>query len=368
MAKDTFYFSHDYNSRADEKIKLLIRRHGLLGYGIFWAIIEDLYNNANALRTDYEGIAFDLRVDVDVVKSVVNDFDLFIIKEDFFGSFSVQRRLEERKAKSKKASDSANYRWSKLKDDANALRTHCERNAIKERKGKEIKENTTTTRAHVCANAPSEVVVVEKWNKTKNLIHATKNKALVSDIQLLLKDFDIGTIEKAIEYCDNTPSLNGSSKSNFRAMLSWFVKKENFTRIVDSISASKIVTDEDRRAVAERKRLIVDDMNKLYSEKMNNIKVKIHKEFDFKEVDILNRTPLTAEEQKQEDEKYKLYNEKVEQTINEQNKRLNEKLAIMRSWLHNKMTNEQGENYNRDEYDFRELEEQRKIINCFGKL
>ena len=103
MAKDTFYFSHDYNPRADEKIKLLIRKHGFLGYGIFWAIIEDLYNNANALRTDYEGIAFDLRVDTNIVKSVINDFDLFIIKDDFFGSLSVQRRLEDRNEKSKKA-------------------------------------------------------------------------------------------------------------------------------------------------------------------------------------------------------------------------------------------------------------------------
>ena len=140
MAKDTFYFSHDYNSRADEKIKLLIRSHGILGYGTFWAIIEDLYNNANALRTDYEGIAFDLRIDTNIVKSVINDFDLFIIKDDFFGSLSVQRRLDDRNAKSKKASNSANYRWSKQKDDANAMRTQCERNAIKERKGKEIKE------------------------------------------------------------------------------------------------------------------------------------------------------------------------------------------------------------------------------------
>ena len=141
MAKDTFYFSHDYNSRADEKIKLLIRKHGVLGYGTFWAIIEDLYNNANALRTDYEGIAFDLRVDENIVKSVINDFDLFIIKDDFFGSLSVQRRLEERNEKSKKASDSANYRWSKQKNDANAMRTQCDSNAIKERKGKEIKES-----------------------------------------------------------------------------------------------------------------------------------------------------------------------------------------------------------------------------------
>ena len=145
MAKDTFYFSHDYNSRADEKIKLLIRKHGILGYGTFWAIIEDLYNNANAMRTDYEGIAYDLRVDTNIVKSVINDFDLFIIKDDFFGSLSVQRRLDDRNAKSKKASNSANYRWSKSKDDANAMRTQCDSNAIKERKGNEIKESKQIT-------------------------------------------------------------------------------------------------------------------------------------------------------------------------------------------------------------------------------
>jgi uncharacterized phage protein (TIGR02220 family) len=135
--KDTFYFSHDYNARADEKIKLLIRKHGIQGYGIYWSIIEDLYNNANALRMDCEGIAFDLRVDEKVVKSIIEDFDLFIIEGEDFGSMSVQRRLDERDAKSRKARDSAKKRWNK---DANALPTHSERNAIKERKGKESKE------------------------------------------------------------------------------------------------------------------------------------------------------------------------------------------------------------------------------------
>ena len=160
MAKDTFYFSHDYNPRADEKIKLLIRRHGILGYGTFWAIIEDLYNNANALRTDYEGIAFDLRIDTNIVKSVINDFDLFIIKDDFFGSLSVQRRLDERNEKSKKASDSANYRWSKQKDDANAMRTQCDSNAIKERKGKEIKEIKIIDLSFLQKDF---IPIVEKW-------------------------------------------------------------------------------------------------------------------------------------------------------------------------------------------------------------
>jgi cell fate (sporulation/competence/biofilm development) regulator YlbF (YheA/YmcA/DUF963 family) len=136
MSKDTFYFSHDYNSRNDEKIKFLIRKHGLLGYGLFWSIIEDLYNNANALRTDYEGIAYDYRIDVSIVTSVINDFDLFVFDAEHFGSLSVQKRIDERDSKSVKARESAHKRWT----NANAMQSQCEGNAIKERKGKEINE------------------------------------------------------------------------------------------------------------------------------------------------------------------------------------------------------------------------------------
>jgi len=135
---DTYYFSHDYNARNDEKIKRLIRKHGLAGYGCFWAIIEELYMNANALQMDYEGIAFDLRADKTMVESIVNDFELFVFDGDKFGSLSVQNRLEQRAKKSNTARESAYKRWNK---DANALQTHSEGNAIKESKGKEKKES-----------------------------------------------------------------------------------------------------------------------------------------------------------------------------------------------------------------------------------
>ncbi|MES2395887.1 MAG: Lin1244/Lin1753 domain-containing protein [Bacteroidota bacterium] len=139
MAKDTFYFSHDYNARNDSKIKKLLSKHGYPGYGMFWAIIEDLYNNANALPTDYDSIAFDLRTTSEVIKSLINDFDLFVIDADHFGSLSVERRLNERNDKSVKARESALNRWNKIKADANALRTQSECNAIKDSIGKESK-------------------------------------------------------------------------------------------------------------------------------------------------------------------------------------------------------------------------------------
>lgn len=145
MRKDTFYFSHDYNARNDPKIKALIRKQGLYGYGLFWAIVEDLYNNANALPTDYESIAFDLRTDLETVKSIINDFDLFVIDGQTFGSLSIERRIEERNEKSSKARVSAEKRWEKHRQkNANAMQTHSKGNAIKESKEKDIKESKET--------------------------------------------------------------------------------------------------------------------------------------------------------------------------------------------------------------------------------
>ncbi len=147
MAKDTFYFSHDYNARSDDKIKRLLAKHSNEGYGIFWSLIEDLYNNTNVLRLDYETFAFDLRCDISKVKSIINDFDLFVIEGEIFGSTSVQSRLEERNAKSKKARESVLKRWERGKSHTNVLPTNNDsntessnRNTIKESKGKESKE------------------------------------------------------------------------------------------------------------------------------------------------------------------------------------------------------------------------------------
>ena len=125
MAKDTFYFSHDYNARNDDKIKALLRKHKWHGYGLFWAIIEDLYNNANALRTDYEGIAYELRTDEETIRSIVNDFGFFEVDGDKFGSISIEKRLDERNAKSKTARENAHSRWEKVRENANVSKKNA---------------------------------------------------------------------------------------------------------------------------------------------------------------------------------------------------------------------------------------------------
>lgn len=113
MSKDTFYFPHDYNARSDPKIKKLLSRHGYKGYGVYWGLIEDLYNNNNCAPYDIETLAYDFREDDAFMKSILNDFDLFTIDSDQYMSEAVRSRLIIRDEKSKKYSNSAKSRWAK---------------------------------------------------------------------------------------------------------------------------------------------------------------------------------------------------------------------------------------------------------------
>lgn len=140
MTITTYYFSHDYNARADMKIKRLISKHGMTGYGIYWALVEDLYQNSNALPMDYECISYDLLSEATLVKSIINDFDLFELGVNTFSSNSIKKRLEFRNLRSEKARMAAITRWdTKGLDDA--MRTQCDSSAIKDSKKKERKEH-----------------------------------------------------------------------------------------------------------------------------------------------------------------------------------------------------------------------------------
>ena len=140
--KETFYFSHDYNARNDEKIlKLLSGKDSWYSYGLYWAIIEKLYEAGGYLKKDYDCIAFDLRTDSERIANVIES-GLFEFINDKFFSKSCLARLRTRKGKSEKARQSAIIRWDKAKkDNANAMRTQCDSYAIKESKVKESKGN-----------------------------------------------------------------------------------------------------------------------------------------------------------------------------------------------------------------------------------
>lgn len=143
MAKDAFYFSHDYGSRNDPKLQKVLMKMGHEGKSVYWDLVEMLYEEGGYLKlAEFENYAFALRTNEDCITKLITDFGLFDKNEECFWSDSILRRLDRRDEKSKKASDNAKMRWEKanaLKLDADALRQEEVRNALKERKGKDSK-------------------------------------------------------------------------------------------------------------------------------------------------------------------------------------------------------------------------------------
>ena len=133
------YFSHDSNARNSDKLMKVRMKLGAEGYGIFFMLIERLREEEGYKSTiDYDTLAFDLRVEPEKVKQVVENYDLFKFTEDgkYFYSDSFNERMEmmdvraqQRKSKAKKAAEA---RWNKQSEDtsnAQALPKQCSSNA-----------------------------------------------------------------------------------------------------------------------------------------------------------------------------------------------------------------------------------------------
>lgn len=184
MKKEAYYFSHDSNAKDDPKILQLRMELGWEGYGLFWALIELLRNESDyRMRTHYKSIAFALQTQEDTIKKLINDFDLFVINEQYFWSESLLKRMELKEERSEKARESAKKRWNQT-NDANAMRTHSEGNAdamqLKERKGKEI----------VLSEESHNEIFRKLWTSSIWLEGiAMKNKVTIDQVRNHLNDF-----------------------------------------------------------------------------------------------------------------------------------------------------------------------------------
>ena len=112
------WFSHDSNARNSKKLIRLRQKHGAEGYGVYWMLIERLREeDGYTSETDYDMIAFDLRVDAGLIRSVVEDFGLFEVDSDggVFSCHGLVERMEAREAKSAAGRKGAMAKWGKEK-------------------------------------------------------------------------------------------------------------------------------------------------------------------------------------------------------------------------------------------------------------
>lgn len=161
------YFPHDSNARNDERLVNVRMKHGPAGYGVYFMLVERLREDPEYMSVvDYNLIAFDLRIDASLAKSIIRDFGLFAFTVDpergeCFYSESLRQRMarkDEITAKRKAASAlgvsvrQENREKTKTTETSNQMVAETQPNGApngseKRTKGKEskVKENSTSS-------------------------------------------------------------------------------------------------------------------------------------------------------------------------------------------------------------------------------
>lgn len=140
MKDKTYYFPHDYNARNDPKLQDVLIEHGAAGIGVFWCIVEQLFEQGGELPLkSCKSIAFALHQECKMVESVVKDFGLFENDGEKFWSNSVNKRLGKRQQISERRKKAALTRWQstptmqeQCNHGANAMQIDAKEKKIKE--------------------------------------------------------------------------------------------------------------------------------------------------------------------------------------------------------------------------------------------
>ena len=135
--KEAYYFSHDSNSRSDEKIIRVRAKYGAAGYGVFFMIVEMLREaNAYQLLQGFQAIAYEVHEDQKMIEDIVLNFGLFEFNEKYFWSESLKSRMLKKEEITKKRQEAG-----KKGGLAKAKQKSSKCLAVKESKVKESKVN-----------------------------------------------------------------------------------------------------------------------------------------------------------------------------------------------------------------------------------
>lgn len=106
------YINHKVSNRSEYVFRKLIERKGAAAYGVYWYILEELYESGGKiLFEEIESISKALCVRKDFVASVIKSFSLFQYDSESFWSDEVIEQIEKRQKIKDKRKEAANKRW-----------------------------------------------------------------------------------------------------------------------------------------------------------------------------------------------------------------------------------------------------------------
>lgn len=243
------YFSHDSNARNSDELIPVRMKFGAEGYGVYFMLLERLREEGNYTSIkDYNTIAFDLRVDTSIIKSVIEDFGLFAFTEDgeCFYSEGLNKRMAFMEEKSKKRSEAgrkgAEKRWSQNQNESNAMNEENKNiakkwqtdsnaiakpskknsNKIKENKNKENKIKTKETAAYSSVDKTKDSKAVSYW---LTQVHPAEAPTIMESINFWVEDF--GGYDEIVILAIDEMLKNGAKSYNYldTILKSWETKK-----------------------------------------------------------------------------------------------------------------------------------------------
>lgn len=106
------YINHKISNRSEYVFRKLIERKGAAAYGVYWYILEELYESGGKmLFEEIEPISKVLCVRKDFVVSIIKSFSLFQYDSESFWSDEVIEQIEKRQKIKDKRKEAANKRW-----------------------------------------------------------------------------------------------------------------------------------------------------------------------------------------------------------------------------------------------------------------
>ena len=251
---DVYYFSHDSNARNDEKILMLRAEHGWEGYGLFWALIEMMFENEETClhHNKIKGIALNCNIDItllqNVIKTAISE-KLFESDDKTFWSNSLRIRKEKYKENLEKKSIAGKKgmqkRWNNANNDNAAITPlyQCnneditENNKGKKRKEKESKEKELLSKDNTLpnGNCPHQEIMTLYHSECKSLPRIKEVTPARQDaLRAWWKSgFTIQNFKEFFEKVESSDFLTGRQGNFKNCSFDWIIKPANRQKIIE---------------------------------------------------------------------------------------------------------------------------------------
>ena len=192
------------NSDSPEVMRARVK-HGIAAYGIYVALMQLLEEDEDhKLSKDYSMIAYEMRVDVSVVQSVVEDFDLFEVEEEYFYSKELSdtieqaRKVSEARARAGRAGGAAKARnfVANAKESSSKCQANARKNVANASESLANATNSLANATDILANASESLA-----NARKNVANARNPKENETEKENLSPKTPIKEKEKEKENC-----------------------------------------------------------------------------------------------------------------------------------------------------------------------